>query len=241
MKKLTAYDQANASTLMLVSPEWPKVRVARQAADSFDVPEVPIPTETRTIAGRRIRLAEAGLVDAPLVVLLSPFPESIWTFPGSWEALTAEFRVIAIDLPGFGASEGDRHDMSPKAQGDHLAAIFAELEPGGDPPSFARTGATGLVGAQWVDSIDDCNDGGLDSCGRVAEQHDAPGFHVEATENFGLACGSAANAVWCFNLGHRVVEGIGTVPDLVEAERVGRSACEAGHNSACEALAEITE
>jgi hypothetical protein len=38
-----------------------------------------------------------------------------------------------------------------------------------------------------------------------------------------------------------VVEGIGTVPDLVEAERVGRSACEAGHNSACEALAEITE
>jgi len=39
--------------------------------------------------------------------------------------LTKEFHVIAIDLPGFGASEGGRHDMSPKAQGDHLAAIFS--------------------------------------------------------------------------------------------------------------------
>ena len=39
-----------------------------------------MPTENRTIAGRNIRLAEAGPVDAPLVVLLSPFPESILSF-----------------------------------------------------------------------------------------------------------------------------------------------------------------
>lgn len=127
MKKLSAYDQFNASALMLVSPEWPAVKAARKAATSFETPNVAIPTETRTIAGRQIRLAEAGPADAPLVVLLSPFPESILTFAGSWEALTAEFRVVALDLPGFGASEGDRHDMSPKAQGDHLAAIFDEL------------------------------------------------------------------------------------------------------------------
>jgi pimeloyl-ACP methyl ester carboxylesterase len=36
--------------------------------------------------------------------------------------------VIAIDLPGFGASEGDHHDMSPKALCDHLAAIFEEFD-----------------------------------------------------------------------------------------------------------------
>ena len=87
-----------------------------------------MPTETRTIAGRNIRLAEAGPADAPLVVLLSPFPESILSFTGSWAALTEKCRVIAIDLPGFGASEGDRKDMSPTAQGDHLAAIFDELD-----------------------------------------------------------------------------------------------------------------
>ncbi|MFT5358289.1 MAG: pimeloyl-ACP methyl ester carboxylesterase [Polyangiales bacterium] len=128
MKKLNAYDEFNASALMLASPEWPAVKAARKAATSFETPNVGIPTQTRTIAGRQLRLAEAGPLDAPLVVLLSPFPESILTFAGSWEALTAKFRVVAIDLPGFGASEGDRNDMSPKAQGENLAAIFDELD-----------------------------------------------------------------------------------------------------------------
>ena len=128
MKKLNFYDQLNAATLLLVSPEWRKVKAARQSAVSFETPDVTIPTEIRTIAGRNIRLAEAGPADAPLVVLLSPFPESILSFTGCWEALTEKCRVIAIDLPGFGASEGDRKDMSPNAQGAHLAAIFDELD-----------------------------------------------------------------------------------------------------------------
>ncbi|EAW29566.1 predicted Hydrolase or acyltransferase (alpha/beta hydrolase superfamily) protein [marine gamma proteobacterium HTCC2143] len=128
MKKLNFYDQLNAATLLLVSPEWRKVKAARQSAVSFETPDVTIPTEIRTIAGRNIRLAEAGPADAPLVVLLSPFPESILSYTGCWEALTEKCRVIAIDLPGFGASEGDRKDMSPSAQGAHLAAIFDELD-----------------------------------------------------------------------------------------------------------------
>ena len=128
MKKLNIYDQLNAAALLLVSPEWRKVKAARKSAVSFETPDVTMPTETRTIAGRNIRLAQAGPADAPLVVLLSPFPESILSFTGSWEALTERCRVIAIDLPGFGASEGDRKDMTPTAQGAHLAAIFEELD-----------------------------------------------------------------------------------------------------------------
>ena len=128
MKKLNIYDQLNAATLLLVSPEWRKVKAARKSAVSFETPDVTIPIENRTIANRNIRLAEAGPVDAPLVVLLSPFPESILSFTGSWKALTEKCRVIAIDLPGFGGSEGDRKDMSPSAQGSHLAAIFDELD-----------------------------------------------------------------------------------------------------------------
>jgi len=128
MKRLNIYDQLNAASLLLVSPEWRKVKAARKSAVSFETPDVTITTEFRTIAGRNIRLAEAGPADAPLVVLLSPFPESILSFTGSWEALTEKCHVIAIDLPGFGASEGDRKDMSPTAQGAHLAAIFEELD-----------------------------------------------------------------------------------------------------------------
>jgi len=128
MKKLNQFDQINASSLMLVSPEWSKVKAARKAADSFETPNVAIPTETRTLAGRQIRLAEAGPANAPLLVLLSPFPESILSFAGSWETLTSNFRVVAIDLPGFGASEGDRHDMSPQAQGNLLNEIINDLD-----------------------------------------------------------------------------------------------------------------
>ena len=128
MKKLNLYDQINATSLLLVSPEWRKVKAARKSASSFETPDVTLPVETRTIAGRTIRLAEAGPSDAPLVVLLSPFPESILSYAGSWNALTKKCRVLAIDLPGFGASEGDRKDMSPSAQGAHLAAIFEALD-----------------------------------------------------------------------------------------------------------------
>ena len=128
MKKLNLYDQINATTLLLASPEWRKVKKARKAAASFETPDVTLPVETRQIAGRTIRLAEAGPTDAPLVVLLGPFPESILSYAGSWKALTKKCRVLAIDLPGFGASKGDRQDMSPSAQGAHLATIFDALD-----------------------------------------------------------------------------------------------------------------
>ena len=128
MKKLNAYDKMNAASLAIPSPEWRRVQKARKATTQFDVPLVDMPIETRTLNGHQVRLAEAGPDDAPLVVLLSPFPESILSFMASWEALTSAFHVIAIDMPGFGASEGDRNDMSPNALGDHLAAIFDELD-----------------------------------------------------------------------------------------------------------------
>lgn len=128
MKKLNLFDQINATSLCLVSPEWSKVKAARKSADTFETPNVAIPTQTRTLAGRQIRLAEAGPTDAPTVVLLSPFPESILSFAGSWEKLVSQFHVVAIDLPGFGASEGDRKDMSPQAQGDLLNDIFIDLD-----------------------------------------------------------------------------------------------------------------
>lgn len=60
MKKLNIYDQLNAAALLLVSPEWRKVKAARKSAVSFETPDVAIPAEFRTIAGLNIRLAEAG-------------------------------------------------------------------------------------------------------------------------------------------------------------------------------------
>ena len=128
MKKLSIYDRVNGAANRAISPEWRKIKRARKAATSFDNPDVDITTEFRTLVGRRIRLAEAGPTGAPTVVMLSPFPESILSFVGSWEALTGTFHVVAIDLPGFGASEGDRNDMTPAAQGELLGRILDDLD-----------------------------------------------------------------------------------------------------------------
>ena len=68
MKKLNLYDQINATSLLLVSPEWRKVKKARKAAASFETPDVTLPVETRRVAGRNIRLAEAGPTGSPCLV-----------------------------------------------------------------------------------------------------------------------------------------------------------------------------
>src|SRR5271163_3675269 len=70
----------------------------------------PIKTQTRTIDGLSIRYAESGgdcEVDA---LLVSPWPESLYCFEPMWDQLSEHARLLAVDLPGFGHSEG-REDL----------------------------------------------------------------------------------------------------------------------------------
>ena len=61
----------------------------------------PFEVAWRTIDGLRIRYATSGRAGEK-VVLLSPWPESIFAFAPVWGGLTKQFEVLAIDLPGFG-------------------------------------------------------------------------------------------------------------------------------------------
>ena len=49
-----------------------------------------------------IRFANSGTVDGPVVLLTSPWPESLLAFRGIWPLLTDTGRLVAVDLPGFG-------------------------------------------------------------------------------------------------------------------------------------------
>jgi pimeloyl-ACP methyl ester carboxylesterase len=84
----------------------------------------------RTIDGVRIRYAESGGAGEPVVLLTSPWPESIYPFAPSWAALAAHARLFAIDLPGFGASERREDLLSPRAMGNFLAQLIAEADLG---------------------------------------------------------------------------------------------------------------
>jgi pimeloyl-ACP methyl ester carboxylesterase len=84
----------------------------------------------RTVDGVRIRYADSGGSQEPVVLLTSPWPESVYAFAPIWAALAEHARLFAIDLPGFGASERREDLLSPRAMGGFLAQLVAEADLG---------------------------------------------------------------------------------------------------------------
>jgi pimeloyl-ACP methyl ester carboxylesterase len=65
-----------------------------------------------------------------VVLLTSPWPESIYAFAPMWATLAEHARLFAIDLPGFGASERRADLLSPQAMGEFLVRLIADAELG---------------------------------------------------------------------------------------------------------------
>jgi pimeloyl-ACP methyl ester carboxylesterase len=84
----------------------------------------------RTVAGVRIRYADSGGSQEPTVLLTSPWPESVYAFAPIWPSLAERARLFAVDLPGFGASERRDELLSPRAMGEFLAELVAEVDLG---------------------------------------------------------------------------------------------------------------
>src|SRR5262245_31435304 len=80
----------------------------------------------QTVDGLQIRYADTGGTKVPTVRLTSPWPESIYAFAPIWTTLAEEARLIAVDLPGFGASERRADLLSPREMGGFLARLVAE-------------------------------------------------------------------------------------------------------------------
>ena len=87
----------------------------------------PIAPLFRVCDGVRIRFAD-NRADSPAatVLMLSPWPESLWAFRGIWDRVSGAARVVAIDLPGFGHSDGRPELIAPDAMGTFLARLIEE-------------------------------------------------------------------------------------------------------------------
>jgi pimeloyl-ACP methyl ester carboxylesterase len=83
-------------------------------------------TEFRTIDELRIRVAESEPRDDP-ALLLSPWPESLLAFEPIWDRLAQHAHLVAVDLPGFGHSEGRDSLFAPRAMGDFIVQLADEL------------------------------------------------------------------------------------------------------------------
>jgi len=79
------------------------------------------------VDGLKIRLARGGRSDGVPILLTSPWPESIYAFRGVLPEIEALGPLIAIDLPGFGRSEGRPDLMAPEAMGDFVIKLAQSL------------------------------------------------------------------------------------------------------------------
>jgi pimeloyl-ACP methyl ester carboxylesterase len=84
----------------------------------------------RTVDGLRIRYADSDRSQEPVLLLTSPWPESVYAFAAMWGTLAQHARLFAIDLPGFGASERRDELLSPRAMGSFLTRLIVEANLG---------------------------------------------------------------------------------------------------------------
>ncbi len=86
----------------------------------------PITTYFRVCDGVRVRFADTKADSDVTVLLLAPWPESLWAFRRIWDRVSAVGRVVAIDMPGFGHSDGRPELIAPDASGAFLAGLIDE-------------------------------------------------------------------------------------------------------------------
>ena len=85
-----------ALAIWLYAPDKP--RAALEAA---------YPSTYREVAGLRLRLRDTGPRDAPALIMLHGFGSSLDTWEPWATALSRRYRVIRLDLPGFGLTGPD--------------------------------------------------------------------------------------------------------------------------------------
>jgi pimeloyl-ACP methyl ester carboxylesterase len=81
-----------------------------------------IEPQLRSIDGLSIRYAESEQRESH-ALLLSPWPESIYSYESMWTRLAEHVHLVAIDLPGFGHSERRNGLMSPRAMGEFVVRV----------------------------------------------------------------------------------------------------------------------
>jgi pimeloyl-ACP methyl ester carboxylesterase len=103
-----------------------------------------ISPQVRSIDGLQIRYAETTPTADRTVLLLNPWPESLYAWEALWPRLTEHARLMAVDLPGFGQSEGREELYSPRAMGEFLVRLIDEWELG-RPHVFGPDVGTGAT------------------------------------------------------------------------------------------------
>jgi pimeloyl-ACP methyl ester carboxylesterase len=160
------------------------------------------PTGTVLVDGLRIRYADSG-ADGPVIVLTSPWPESLLAFRRIWPALARTARLVSFDLPGFGHSEGRADLFTPSAMGEFLLRFIAERGLGTPHLVAPDVGASAalFLAARHPDAVRSLVVGGgatavpLEVTGTLANIIAAPGIEVFEAQDIRATIGATVEPV----------------------------------------------
>ena len=166
----------------------------------------PITTYFRVCDGVRVRFADTTADSDITVLLLAPWPESLWAFRGIWSRVSAVGRVVAIDMPGFGQSDGRPELIAPDASGAFLAQLIDEWALGSPHvvgPDVG-TAAALFLAARTPERVTSLTIGGgavrfpIEAGGALKDIIEAPDLDVvrglDARTNIGYAVEAAASS-----------------------------------------------
>lgn len=107
--------------IWLYDPDKPRAALEARYA--------PAPSQFIEVAGLRVHMRDTGPRDAPALLLLHGFGASLHTWEDWAGLLETRYRVIRIDLPGFGLTGADpTGDYSDARANTVLAALLDRLE-----------------------------------------------------------------------------------------------------------------
>jgi pimeloyl-ACP methyl ester carboxylesterase len=161
-----------------------------------------LPTGSAVVDGLRIRYADSG-TDGPVILLTSPWPESLLAFRRVWPALARTARLVAVDLPGFGHSEGRTDVFTPSAMGEFLFRFIAGRELGTPHLVAPDVGASAalFLAARHPGAVRSLVVGGgaaafpLEVAGTLADIIAAPGIEVFEAQDIRATIGATVEPV----------------------------------------------
>lgn len=166
-----------------------------------------ITTYFRVCDGVRVRYADTRADSDITVLMLAPWPETLWAFRRIWQQVTALGRVVAIDLPGFGHSDQSRAELiAPDSCGAFLGRLIEEWGLGAPHvvgPDVG-TAAALFLAAQAPELVTSLTIGGgavrfpIDAGGALKDVIEAPSLDVvrglDARTNIGYAVEAGASS-----------------------------------------------
>jgi pimeloyl-ACP methyl ester carboxylesterase len=162
-----------------------------------------VPTRTVLVDGLTTRYADSGTAEGPVILLTSPWPESLFAFRRVWPALARTGRLVAVDLPGFGHSDGRPDVLTPTAMADFLRLFIGDLGLG-TPHLVAPdvgTSAALFLAARHPGAVRSLVVGGggsavpLDVAGALADIIAAPGIEVFEGQDIRATVGATVEPV----------------------------------------------